>query len=153
MSEAVIEADGLCKYYGEVTAVNDLAFQVNKGEIVGLLGPNGAGKSTTMKMLTCYTAPSIGSARVNGHDIFDNPIEVRAGIGYLLENAPPYTEMLVLEYLEFVADMRGLDGARRSKQIRTAVEQAQLGDVIAKEIRTLSKGFKQRVGLAQALVL
>lgn len=152
MSDLVIEAKDLTKHYGDFVAIDKLNFQVKKGEIVGLLGPNGAGKSTTMKILTCYTAPTEGSAKVNGHDVFDNPVEAREAIGYLPESTPLYTEMLVYEYLEFAAEMRGLKGEAARRQIKRAVEQTSLGDVIGKEIRALSKGYRQRVGLAQALV-
>ena len=152
MSDLVIEAKDLTKHYGDFVAIDKLNFAVKRGEIVGLLGPNGAGKSTTMKILTCYTAPTEGSARVNGNDVFEQPIAAREAIGYLPESTPLYTEMLVYEYLEFAADMRGLKGQAAKKQIKRAVEQTSLGDVVGKEIRALSKGFRQRVGLAQALV-
>lgn len=152
MSDLVIEAKDLTKHYGDFVAIDKLNFQVKRGEIVGLLGPNGAGKSTTMKILTCYTAPTEGSAKVNGQDVFDNPVGARESIGYLPESTPLYTEMLVYEYLEFAADMRGLKGEAARRQIKRAVEQTSLGDVIGKEIRALSKGYRQRVGLAQALV-
>jgi ABC-2 type transport system ATP-binding protein len=152
MSDLVIEAKDLTKHYGESVAVDNLNFAVKRGEIVGLLGPNGAGKSTTMKILTCYAAPTAGSARVNGFDVFDEPVKVREAIGYLPENTPLYTEMLVYEYLEFAADMRGLKGDIAKRQIKRAVEETSLGDVVGKEIRALSKGYRQRVGLAQALV-
>ncbi len=152
MSDLVIEAKDLTKHYGDFVAIDKLNFQVKRGEIVGLLGPNGAGKSTTMKILTCYTAPTEGSAKVNGHDVFENPVAAREAIGYLPESTPLYTEMLVYEYLEFAADMRGLKGEAARRQIKRAVEQTSLGDVIGKEIRALSKGYRQRVGLAQALV-
>ena len=152
MSDLVIEAKDLTKHYGDFVAIDKLNFQVKRGEIVGLLGPNGAGKSTTMKILTCYTAPTEGSARVNGHDVFESPVHAREAIGYLPESTPLYTEMLVYEYLEFAADMRGLKGEKAKKQIKRAVEETSLGDVIGKEIRALSKGYRQRVGLAQALV-
>ena len=152
MSDLVIEAKDLTKRYGESVAIDHLNFQVRRGEIVGLLGPNGAGKSTTMKILTCYAAPSEGSARVNGLDVFDEPVKVREAIGYLPESTPLYTEMLVYEYLEFAADMRGLKGDAAKRQIKRAVEETSLGEVIGKEIRALSKGYRQRVGLAQALV-
>jgi ABC-2 type transport system ATP-binding protein len=152
MSDLVIEAKDLTKHYGDFVAIDKLNFQVKRGEIVGLLGPNGAGKSTTMKILTCYTAPTEGSARVNGHDVFENPVSAREAIGYLPESTPLYTEMLVYEYLEFAAEMRGLKGEKAKKQIKRAVEETSLGDVIGKEIRALSKGYRQRVGLAQALV-
>jgi ABC-2 type transport system ATP-binding protein len=152
MSDLVIEAKDLTKHYGDFVAIDKLNFSVKRGEIVGLLGPNGAGKSTTMKILTCYTAPTEGSAKVHGHDVSDEPIEARTAIGYLPESTPLYTEMMVYEYLEFAADMRGLKGVKAKQQIKRAVEQTSLGDVVGKEIRALSKGYRQRVGLAQALV-
>jgi ABC-2 type transport system ATP-binding protein len=152
MSDLVIEAKDLTKHYGDFVAIDKLNFAVKRGEIVGLLGPNGAGKSTTMKILTCFTAPTEGTASVNGHDVFDAPLAAREAIGYLPESTPLYTEMLVYEYLEFAADMRGLKGDAAKRQIKRAVEQTSLGDVVGKEIRALSKGFRQRVGLAQALV-
>jgi ABC-2 type transport system ATP-binding protein len=152
MSDLVIEAKDLTKHYGDFVAIDKLNFEVKRGEIVGLLGPNGAGKSTTMKILTCYTAPTEGAAKVNGHDVFENPVRAREAIGYLPESTPLYTEMLVYEYLEFAADMRGLKGEAAKKQIKRAVEQTSLGEVVGKEIRALSKGYRQRVGLAQALV-
>ena len=152
MSDLVIEAKDLTKHYGDFVAIDKLNFNVKRGEIVGLLGPNGAGKSTTMKILTCFTAPTEGTASVHGHDVFESPLAARASIGYLPENTPLYTEMLVYEYLEFAADMRGLKGADAKRQIKRAVEQTSLGDVVGKEIRALSKGYRQRVGLAQALV-
>ncbi len=152
MSDVMIEAQGLTKRYGSVVAVEDATFEVKRGEVVGFLGPNGAGKTTTMKILTCFIAPSDGSARVSGADIFEDPIAVRQAIGYLPENTPLYTEMLVLEYLEYIARMRGLRGAQSDSRIRAVVEETALGDVIGKSIGELSKGFRQRVGLAQALV-
>ncbi len=152
MSDVMIEAQGLTKHYGSVVAVEDATFEVKRGEVVGFLGPNGAGKTTTMKILTCFIAPSDGSARVSGADIFEDPIAVRQAIGYLPENTPLYTEMLVLEYLEYIARMRGLRGAQSDSRIRAVVEETALGDVIGKSIGELSKGFRQRVGLAQALV-
>ncbi len=152
MSDVMIEAQGLTKHYGSVVAVEDATFEVKRGEVVGFLGPNGAGKTTTMKILTCFIAPSDGSARVSGADIFEDPIAVRQAIGYLPENTPLYTEMLVLEYLEYIARMRGLRGAQSDSRIRAVVEETALGDVIGKSIGELSKGFRQRVGLAQALI-
>lgn len=152
MSNAMIEARDLSKSYGQVDALKDVSFEVSRGEVLGFLGPNGAGKTTTMKILTCFIAPSGGTASINGADVFDDPMGVRRSIGYLPESTPLYTEMLVLEYLEFVAKMRGYTGTDARKRIKKAVEQTSLGDVIAKEIRQLSKGFRQRVGLAQALV-
>ena len=152
MSNAMIEARDLSKSYGPVHALNDVSFEVSRGEVLGFLGPNGAGKTTTMKILTCFIAPSGGTAKVNGADVFEDPMGVRRSIGYLPESTPLYTEMLVLEYLEFVAKMRGYSGNEARTRIKKAVEQTSLGDVIAKEIRALSKGYRQRVGLAQALV-
>jgi len=152
MTDSVIEATDLTKLYGDFVAIDKLKFQVNKGEIVGLLGPNGAGKSTTMKILTCYTAPTSGTASVCGYDVFSDSLDVRRNIGYLPESTPLYTEMTVVEYLRFASEMRGLSGAAGTQAIKRAVEQANLGEVIGKEIRALSKGFRQRVGLAQALV-
>lgn len=152
MSDVMIEARDLTKHYGPVAALKNATFRVNRGEVVGFLGPNGAGKTTTMKILTCFIAPSGGTARVAGADIFEDPIAVRKAIGYLPENTPLYTEMLVVEYLEFAGKMRGLHGADLHERMRKVVEETALGDVIGKSIGELSKGFRQRVGLAQALI-
>jgi ABC-2 type transport system ATP-binding protein len=143
MSDVMIEARDLTKHYGSVTALKNATFEVNRGEVVGFLGPNGAGKTTTMKILTCFIAPA---------DIFEDPIAVRQAIGYLPESTPLYTEMLVLEYLEFAGKMRGLNGDGLRARLRKVVEETSLGDVIGKSIGELSKGFRQRVGLAQALI-
>ena len=150
--DVMIEARNLTKRYGPQRALDNASFEVRKGEVLGFLGPNGAGKSTTMKILTCFIAPTEGTAKINGHDIWDDPLGVRASIGYLPESTPLYTEMLVLEYLEFMAQMRGLRGDAARARIKKAVERTHLGDVIGKEIRTLSKGYRQRVGIAQSLV-
>jgi ABC-2 type transport system ATP-binding protein len=152
MSDVMIDARDLTKHYGPVTALKNASFQVNRGEVVGFLGPNGAGKTTTMKILTCFIAPSGGTARIGGADIFEDPIAVREAIGYLPENTPLYTEMLVLEYLDFVGKMRGLRGAGLQARLRRVVEETSLDEVIGKSIGELSKGFRQRVGLAQALI-
>lgn len=152
MSDVMIEAQGLTKHYGSVTALENATFEVRRGEVVGFLGPNGAGKTTTMKILTCFVAPSDGSARVGGADIFDDPIAVRQAIGYLPETTPLYPEMLVIEYLQFVAKMRGLKGNKIDSRIRAVAQETALGSVIGKAIGDLSKGFRQRVGLAQALI-
>ncbi|MFW2388277.1 MAG: ATP-binding cassette domain-containing protein [Polyangiales bacterium] len=152
MSDVMIDARELTKNYGPVTALKNASFQVNRGEVVGFLGPNGAGKTTTMKILTCFIAPSGGTASVAGADIFGDTIAVREAIGYLPESTPLYTEMLVFEYLEFVGKMRGLRGAGLDARLRRVVEETSLGDVIGKAIGELSKGFRQRVGLAQALI-
>ena len=152
MSEVMIEAKGLTKRYDDVTALADVSLEVHRGEVLGFLGPNGAGKSTTMKILTCYTAPSEGTAKVNGCDIFEDSLGVRSAIGYLPESTALYSDMLVLEYLQFVAEMRGIRGEDQRKRLKKVVEETGLGKVFAKEIRTLSKGYRQRVGLAQALI-
>ena len=152
MSDLVIEAKDLTKHYGDFVAIDNLNFEVKRGEILGLLGPNGAGKSTTMKILTCYRGPDRRHRQGERRDIFDDPLKVREAIGYLPESNALYTEMLVHEYLEFAAEMRGLAGDARKRQIKRAVEETSLGDMIGKEIRALSKGYRQRVGLAQALV-
>ncbi|MCS6858119.1 MAG: ABC transporter ATP-binding protein, partial [Sandaracinaceae bacterium] len=152
MAELMIDARGLSKSYGSFRALDDVHFQIRKGEIVGFLGPNGAGKTTTMKILTCYIAPSEGTAIVGGADIWEDPLAVRAAIGYLPESTPLYGDMLVAEYLEFVGEMRGLQRAALRQAIRRVVEACDLGSFYGQEIRTLSKGQKQRVGLAQALI-
>jgi ABC-2 type transport system ATP-binding protein len=152
MTDVMIDARDLTKHYGPVNALKKASFQVHRGEVVGFLGPNGAGKTTTMKILTCFIAPSSGTALVGGADIFEDPIAVREAIGYLPESTPLYVEMLVLEYLEFVGKMRGLSGAGLQARLRRVVEETSLGDVIGKSIGELSKGFRQRVGLAQALI-
>jgi ABC-2 type transport system ATP-binding protein len=152
MTEVMIEAQGLVKSYDGVLAINKVSMKVNRGEVLGFLGPNGAGKSTTMKILTCFTAPTDGSAKVNGHDVLSDSLRARASIGYLPESNPLYPDMLVVEYLNFIASVRGLDKSAAQQRIKIVVEEAGLGNVFAKSIRTLSKGYRQRVGLAQALV-
>lgn len=151
MSDVMIEANGLVKRYGEFVALNNVSFEVKRGEILGFLGPNGAGKTTTMKILTCFISPTEGTAKVNGCDVWSDSLGARSAIGYLPESTPLYTEMMVLEYLEFVARMRGL-GANSKARIKKVCEQTGLVDVIAKHIGELSKGYKQRVGIAQALI-
>ena len=152
MSEAMIEARELVKRYDGVLALDKVSMKVNRGEVLGFLGPNGAGKSTTMRILTCFTAPTEGSASVNGHDVTTDSLAARESIGYLPESNPLYLDMLVLEYLQFVSEVRGFDAASARKRIKEVVEETGLGDVYAKTIRTLSKGYRQRVGLAQALL-
>jgi ABC-2 type transport system ATP-binding protein len=125
---------------------------VKRGEVVGFLGPNGAGKSTTMRILTCFISPSTGSAKVNGHDVFDNPLEVRKSIGYLPQRAPLYTDMTVWEYLKFAAEIRGLDESAFKKRLKKVVEVCGLAQSLGKDISTLSHGYRQRVGLGQALI-
>jgi ABC-2 type transport system ATP-binding protein len=151
MNDVMIEAQNLVKRYDGFTAIDNVSMKVRRGEVLGFLGPNGAGKSTTMKILTCFTSPTEGSAKVNGFDITTDSLGVRASLGYLPESTALYTDMLVLEYLEFAAEMRSLNKDVR-KRLKEVVEETGLGDVIAKPIRARSKGYKQRVGLAQALI-
>jgi ABC-2 type transport system ATP-binding protein len=148
----MIEAQKLNKFYGQKQALADVTFTLNRGEILGFLGPNGAGKTTTMKILTCFISPSSGTARIKGNDVFDASLEARRGTGYLPESAPLYREMTVLEDLDFFAEMRGVSKADRPRALRRVVDICGLGDVVGREIRELSKGYRQRVGLAQALI-
>jgi ABC-2 type transport system ATP-binding protein len=148
----MISANDLSKNFGSFRALDKINFEVSRGEIVGFLGPNGAGKSTTMRILTCFISPSSGSARVNGHDVFDAPLKVRESLGYLPQRAPLYLEMSVLEYLRFAGDLRGLDASTFRKRARSVVEVCGLARVLGKEIKHLSHGYRQRVGLAQALI-
>jgi ABC-2 type transport system ATP-binding protein len=152
MSELKIEARRLCKNYGSLVAVDQLSFEVGAGEVLGFLGPNGAGKSTTMKMLTGFLAPSSGTAVINGHDIVNDSLEARRCIGYLPEGAPSYGEMTVKAFLEFVARARGFSGKDSVTAAGAAMERLNLDRVIEQPVETLSKGFKRRVGLAQAII-
>jgi ABC-2 type transport system ATP-binding protein len=152
MSEAMIEARDLVKRYDGVLAIDKVSMKVNRGEVLGFLGPNGAGKSTTMRILTCFTSPSEGSATVNGHDVLSDSLAARASLGYLPESNPLYPDMMVVEYLQFVSEVRGLEKDEARKRIKIVVEETGLGDVFSKTIRTLSKGYRQRVGIAQALI-
>ncbi|MFT5442405.1 MAG: ABC-2 type transport system ATP-binding protein [Myxococcota bacterium] len=147
-----IEARNLAKRYGEVEAVTDLSFTINKGEIVGFLGPNGAGKTTTMRMLTGFLPASDGTAHIAGHEIFADPLAARRSIGYLPENPPLYPEMTVISYLNFVAKIKDVPRAKRKLAVESALERCGLADVSRRVIGDLSKGFRQRVGLAQAIV-
>jgi len=148
----MIETQGLTKRYGELVAVDNLTFSVQPGEVLGFLGPNGAGKSTTMKMITGFISPSSGAVRVMGHDVEHEPVQSKATIGYLPEGAPTYGEMTPLQFLHFVAEIRGLNGATRQRRMDYVIERLQLGTVLTQSIETLSKGFKRRVGLAQAVL-
>ncbi|MBM4357757.1 MAG: ATP-binding cassette domain-containing protein [Deltaproteobacteria bacterium] len=148
----MIEATGLTKRYGAYRALDRVSFEVRRGEVVGFLGPNGAGKSTTMRILTCYLSATSGSVKVHGYDVFDEPLAVREKIGYLPQRAQMYGEMGVLEYLRFVADVRGIDVTSFNKRMRNIVEVCGLGTVLGKDIRQLSHGYRQRVGLGQALI-
>ena len=145
-----VEVKNISKIYGKQKAVNDISFSINKGEIVGFLGPNGAGKSTTMKMLTCFIEPSFGTASICGIDILENPIAVKSKIGYLPESNPLYYDMYVKEYLNFVAGAYNIKD--RKKRISEIIELTGLGIESHKLIGQLSKGYKQRVGLAQAMI-
>ena len=151
-TDVMIQANGLTKRFGGVRALDKVNFEVKRGEVVGFLGPNGAGKSTTMRILTCFISPSTGSAKVNSHDVFDNPLEVRRSIGYLPQRAPLYTDMTVWEYLKFAAEIRGLDESTFKKRLKKVVEVCGLAQSLGKDISTLSHGYRQRVGLGQALI-
>jgi ABC-2 type transport system ATP-binding protein len=148
----MIEVDGLTKYYGPVAAIQDVSFGVDKGQIVGFLGPNGAGKTTTMRILACYMPASSGSARVAGYDVFEQSLEVRRRIGYLPENVPLYADLTVAAYLDFVAEVKGLGRAERRRRVGDVMARCLIEDVRGRLIGRLSKGYRQRVGLAQALV-
>jgi gliding motility-associated transport system ATP-binding protein len=148
----MITTKNLSKRYGEILAVDDVSFSVQAGEVLGFLGANGAGKSTTMRMIAGFISASAGSVTVCGHDIERSPVEAKACMGYLPEGAPSYGEMTVGEFLDFVADIRGLDGAARRERRAVVVDRLALGPVIDQVIETLSKGFRRRVGLAQALI-
>ena len=148
----MIQIEGLTRYYGEKRAISDVTFNVKSGEILGLLGPNGAGKTTTMRILTCYMPPTSGRATVGGYDIFEQSMDVRRIIGYLPENPPLYTDFTVRDYLNFVAQIKGVAKSDRPKEIDSVIEKASLGDVQKRIIGKLSKGYKQRVGLAQSLL-
>jgi ABC-2 type transport system ATP-binding protein len=149
---AMIEAVGLAKYYGDFAAVEDVSFRINKGQVVAFLGPNGAGKSTTMKLLTGYLAPSKGSARIAGHDMAIDRIEGSTRLGYLPENGPLYPDMTPRSLLEFFADARGMTPQRKRQRIDAVIDLCDLGSVVGKAIGKLSKGYRQRVGMAQALL-
>lgn len=148
----MIQLRDLTKTYGFIHAVRGLTFQIPKGQVVGFLGPNGAGKSTTMKMLTGYLPATSGRAMIAGINVADDPVEVRKNIGYLPENNALYDDMIVLDYFLFIADMRGLPKSVRTKNIRNAAERCGIGPVLSKDIGNLSKGYRQRVGLAQAIL-
>jgi len=148
----MIEVERLTKHYGPVTAIRDVSFSVAPGQIVGFLGPNGAGKSTTMRILACFMPASSGSARVAGYDVFRESLEVRRRIGYLPENVPLYTEMRVGPYLEFVAEVKGVSRSDRRRRVADVMDRCRVADVQNRLIGTLSKGYRQRVGLAQAIV-
>jgi len=149
---ALIEIERLTKRFGAFTAVDDVSFTVNRGEVVGFLGPNGAGKSTTMKMLAGFVTPSAGTARICGQDVIEAPVAAKRALGYLPEGAPTYPEMTVTGFLAFIARIRGFSGAEANERMARAMAMTQLEGVRLQPIETLSKGFKRRVGLAQALL-
>jgi ABC-2 type transport system ATP-binding protein len=148
----MIEVDHLTKNYGLVSAIRDVSFSVSPGQIVGFLGPNGAGKSTTMRILACFMPASGGTARVAGYDVFRQSMEVRRRIGYLPENVPLYTDMRVASYLDFVAEVKGVGRAERRRRVAEVMDRCMVADVQNRLIGKLSKGYRQRVGLAQAIV-
>ena len=150
--DSLIDIRGISKHFGPITAVDDVSFSVARGEVLGFLGPNGAGKTTTMRIVTGYLPPNAGSASVCGFDVVGDPIEVKRRVGYLPEGAPAYGDMTPQGLLRFVGDLRGLAGSERKARIDAVVERLQLGSVLHRPIETLSKGFKRRVGLAQAIL-
>ena len=151
-ADVTIDVRGVSKGFGPFKAVQNLSFQVNKGEVVGFLGPNGAGKTTTMRLLTSYYTPDTGSILINGVDNAEQDLETRRSIGYLPENNPLYEDLLVSEYLDFVADLRGMKGKPRKSNLDRTVEEAGLAEVFHRPISELSKGYHQRVGLAAAIL-
>jgi ABC-2 type transport system ATP-binding protein len=148
----MLDIRNLCKNFGPVVAVDDVSFTVKQGEVLGFLGPNGAGKSTTMKMATGFLAPTSGTAIVCGHDILTQPLAAKRQFGYLPEGAPAYPDMVVASFLNFIAQIRGYRGAEARQRVDRIVELVHLGEVYAQRIDTLSKGFRRRVGVAQALI-
>jgi ABC-2 type transport system ATP-binding protein len=148
----MLEIRHLVKHFGPLKAVDDISFTVPRGEVLGFLGPNGAGKSTTMKMITGFVAPTAGTAIVCGHDITTHPIAAKKRIGYLPEGAPAYPDMTPADFLDFIAHIRGFAGAEAKSRIGRVVEMIRIAGVLHQPIETLSKGFKRRVGVAQALL-
>ncbi len=148
----MIKVQNLRRSFGSIVAVDGVSFEVEKGQVLGFLGPNGAGKSTVMKMLACFLRPDSGTASVCGHDILTEPIQVRQSIGYVAENAPMYAEMTVSGFLDFVCDARDIDKAKRKEALDRVVPTCSIESVYHQTIETLSKGYRRRVGLAQALI-
>ncbi len=148
----MLEVKNLGKRFGHIQAVRDVSFHAGKGEVLGFLGPNGAGKTTTMRMITGFLPPSSGTAKINGYDIIDQPIRARKQMGYLPENAPVYADMTVRNYLNFIAEIRGFTGRERNTRVEHTIETCRLGIVTNQLVRTLSKGFNQRVCFGQALL-
>lgn len=150
--EAMVEIESLTKRFGPITAVNDVSFTVARGEVLGFLGPNGAGKSTTMKMVTGFLHPDAGRVRIVGDDLASHPVAVKTRLGYLPEGAPLYGDMTPLGFLDFIASIRGFSGAEKRQRIDAVVDRVNLQQVLNQPTETLSKGFKRRVGLAQAIL-
>ncbi len=148
----MIKVEDLTKYYGSLCAVDHINFEIRKGEILGLLGPNGAGKSTTLRMLTCFFQPTAGNVYVKEYNIYDHPLEIKGLIGYLPETAPLYVDMLVYDYLRYVADVRGFPKEKRLARIREICDLCGLHEVMHRSVGELSRGYKQRVGLGHAML-
>ncbi len=148
----MIEAEGLTKFYGPIGAIRNVSFQIDKGEVVGFLGPNGAGKSTTIRILTCFMPPSSGIARVEGLDVIEKSLQIRQKIGYLPESVPLYKDLTVSRFLRFAASSKGVEAKRMNVEVSRVISACGLEKNADRIIRNLSKGFRQRVGLAQALL-
>ena len=148
----MIKVENLTKYYGDLCALDNVNFEVKKGEILGLLGPNGAGKTTTYRILTWYLSPTSGNIHVKGYDIYENQVEIKRLIGYLPESAPIYPDMLVFDYLNYVADIKGVEKKKRISHLQELAELCSLNEVMHMTIAELSKGYRQRVGIAHALM-
>jgi ABC-2 type transport system ATP-binding protein len=148
----MIQVERLTKYFNRHPAVRDISFTAKKGEVLGFLGPNGAGKSTTMRMITGFIPPTAGRVVVNGHDVTLDPVAARRSLGYLPENAPAYEDMTVEEFLDFIAEVRGFDGAERRGRVQSVIERCLLMPVRRQTIATLSKGYRQRTCFAQAIL-
>ncbi len=148
----MIEVNNLTKRYGPTVAVDNVSFNAKAGEVLGFLGPNGAGKTTTMRVLTCYLSADEGNATVDGYDVFDQSVEVRKRIGYLPESAPLYTDMGVIDYLKFIAQVRDIPKSQRQQRTKEVIDVCGLDSVIQKDVGELSKGYRQRLGLAQSLI-
>jgi ABC-2 type transport system ATP-binding protein len=149
---AMIEVDGLTKRYGDIDALKGISFKINKGEIVGFLGPNGAGKSTCLKIMTCYLPPTAGHVRIAGKDVQEHSRQVRNTFGYLPESAPLYTDMIAYDYLKYVGSLRGLSGKKLTQRLELVADKCGITNVLGQVVGTLSKGYRQRVCLAQALI-
>ena len=152
MNQIVLSGKNISMTYGNRVVLDDINIDIRAGEVTALLGPNGAGKSTTMKMITGFLEPTSGTVEVNGHDVLENPLAVKKSIGYLPEGAPAYGEMTVKSFLNFIADIRQLTGANRQKRIDEVIDLINIKNVVDQSIETLSKGYKRRIGIAQAIM-